>query len=328
MRAPLTAVVSPVPRRAPEIDGTATIPRAEAGSVALVTGGGRGIGRLVAQALAREGAAVGLIARSGNELDESVALIESSGGVAASAIADVRDERALAAAVTKLRRTLGPVELLVNNAGVIGPTGPAWEVDLDDWWQVMQVNLLGTLSATRLVLPEMVDRRRGRIVNITSHAGVFRWPLVSAYSVSKAAVVKLTENLALETQRHGISVFGVHPGLLPIGLAAPALADIPPAGSHEARIYAWLRRELVDGRGAEPARAVKLIVDLASGRYDALSGLQLSVHDDVDAVLAQVDDVRDDGLYVLGLHRLATAADRHGRIGRRAYADDETVRSA
>jgi NAD(P)-dependent dehydrogenase (short-subunit alcohol dehydrogenase family) len=271
--------------------------------VAVVTGGGRGLGRLIAQALAGTGAAVGLVARSGDELAESVELIEASGGVAAAVAADVSDDRAASAAIGQLRRRLGPVELLVNNAGIAGPVGPAWEVDADSWWRTMEVNLRGTILCTRLVLPEMVTRRRGRIVNITSQAGVFRWPIVSAYSVSKAAVVKLTENLARETQRHGIAVFSVHPGLLPIGLAELARVDSP-ADGHWSRVQARLRNELDQGGGVQPARAVELVVRLASGRYDELSGRQLSVHDDLDALLGRIDDVRRHELYVLGLRTL------------------------
>jgi len=149
------------------------------------------------------------------------ALIETAGGVAASATADVSDDGAVAQAITKLRHELAPVDLLVNNAGIVGPVGPTWEIEPDRWWRTMEVNLRGTLLCTQLVLPEMVHRRRGRIVNISSHAGVFRWPLVSAYSVSKAPVAKLTENLARETHRHGVSVFSVHPGLLRPTAAAP-----------------------------------------------------------------------------------------------------------
>jgi NAD(P)-dependent dehydrogenase (short-subunit alcohol dehydrogenase family) len=305
------------------------VPRTElAGSVALVTGGGRGIGRLVSQALADVGMAVGLVARSQDELAESVALIEAAGGVAASATADISDDRAVSRAVTKLRHELGPVDLLINNAGIVGPVGPTWEIEPDGWWRTVEINLRGTLLCTQLVLPEMVGRRHGRIVNISSHAGVFRWPLVSAYSVSKAAVVKLTENLARETYRHGISVFSVHPGLLPIGLAEAAIADSSPPDSHEARVHAWIRRQFADGRGADPAEAVELIVGLASGRYDELSGRQLSVHDDVDAVLVHVDDVRDNELYVLGVPKLPAAAEQPGRHRRPGYAGPVTVKSA
>ncbi|HET6953280.1 MAG TPA: SDR family NAD(P)-dependent oxidoreductase, partial [Acidimicrobiales bacterium] len=150
MTAPRRDVPSRAAWRTPQHEGTATLPRPTAGSVALVTGGGRGIGRRVAGALAEDGMAVGLVARSGDELDESVALIESAGGVAASAVADVTDDRALAGAVARLRRALGPVDLLINNAGIMGPAGPAWEVGLDDWWRTMEINLRGTLSCIRL----------------------------------------------------------------------------------------------------------------------------------------------------------------------------------
>jgi len=275
---------------------------------AVVTGGGRGLGRLVALALAIRGRAVGLIARSGDELDESVRLIEASGGVAASVAADVSDERAARDALAELRRQLGPVEVLINNAAVTGPAGPVWEVDNDAWWKAVEINLRGTFTCSQLVLPEMVARGRGRIVNVTSQAGVFRWPLASAYAVSKAAVIKLTENLASEARRHGIGVFSVHPGILPIGFSEAALADPDsdpdPEDPHRARLHTFIRHELDEGRGTEPARAVEVILQIASGRYDALSGRQLSVHDDLDAVLDGIDTVRRQGLYLLGLHTL------------------------
>jgi NAD(P)-dependent dehydrogenase (short-subunit alcohol dehydrogenase family) len=275
--------------------------------VAVVTGGGRGLGRLIAQTLAGNGFAVGLVARSRDELETSRRLVEAAGGVAASESADVSDERALAAAVGRLRRRLGPVELLVNNAGITGPAGPSWEADLGCWWRTLEVNLGGALACSRYVLPDMVARQRGRIVNITSNAGVFRWPGMSAYSVAKAAVVKLTENLAVETGRHGVSVFSVDPGILPIGFSEAALSDDAPHDSDLARVHAWIRRQLDGGRGTDPAQAVDVIVRLSSGRYDELSGCQLSVHDDLDEVLARIDDVRHRGLYVLGLHRLPGA---------------------
>jgi len=273
--------------------------------VALVTGGGRGFGRVLAQSLADNGIAVGLVARSVDELAESVRIVEESGGVAASAVADVTDERATTDAIRELRARLGPVDLLVNNAGISGPYGPAWEADPIEWWRTVEVNLLGTFSVARLALAEMVPRGRGRIVNITSNAGVFRWPTVSAYSVAKAAVVKFTENLAHETCRHGISVFSVDPGVLPIGYSETASAAGEPQNPYEARVSAWIRRQLDEGGGADPARAAELVVRLASGRYDRLSGRQLSVHDDIDKIKERIDEVRDRDLYVLALRRLA-----------------------
>ena len=267
-------------------------------SVALVTGGGRGIGRIVAEALARSGVAVGVIARSSSELRETVGMIESTGGTVAAATADVTRPADLAHAIAGLRRDLGPFDLLVNNAGVVGPIGPLWEVDASDWWNAIDVNLRGIVLASRLVLPEMVARRRGRIINLSSQAGVHRWPLVSAYSVSKAAVTKLTENLAHETARHGVGVFSVHPGLLPIGMSTSVTASTA-STPYEENISEWTTTELLEGRGAAPAEAVQLIMRLASGDGDTLSGRHISVHDNFDELVARHTEIQNRDLYVL-----------------------------
>jgi NAD(P)-dependent dehydrogenase (short-subunit alcohol dehydrogenase family) len=279
-------------------------------TVALVTGGGRGIGRIVAQALATEGAALGVVARSQDQLEETVELVQRAGGAAVAARADVADERALAVALATLRHELGPADVLVNNAGILGPIGPTWEVDGDDWWRTMEVNLRGVVNAASLVLPEMIARRRGRILNITSQAGTYRWPTVSAYSVSKAAVAKLSENLAHETGRHGVAVFSVHPGLLPIGLAETAFTVEPAIGSHEWRIRRWVHAEISSGRGADPDAAIRLIVRLAAGDGDRLSGRHLSVHDDLDTLVHRIATVEQDDLYLLHPRRLDAAPTR------------------
>jgi NAD(P)-dependent dehydrogenase (short-subunit alcohol dehydrogenase family) len=276
------------------------------GMVALITGAGRGIGRRVAVRLAERGAAVGLVARSADELEATRDLIALAGGTAASARADVTDAGGFEAAFAALRRRLGPTDVLINNAGVLGPIGPLWENDLAEWWTTMDVNVRGTVLGARLVLPDMIAAGRGRIINITSQAGVHRWPLVSGYSVSKAAVVKLTENLALETARHGVAVFSVHPGLLPIGMGE-TMATHEPASAHEAHVRAWTLTEIADGHGAEPERAIDLLERLAAGDGDRLSGRHLSVHDDLDCVLRHLEEVRAQDLYVLRPERLRPA---------------------
>jgi acyl-CoA synthetase (AMP-forming)/AMP-acid ligase II/NAD(P)-dependent dehydrogenase (short-subunit alcohol dehydrogenase family) len=289
------------------LPATAVSPRgagALAGSVALVTGGGRGLGRVLARALAEAGAAVGLVARSSDQLARSVALIEEAGGRAAAAAADLSDQRAAAAAVAAVVAELGPIDLLVNNAGVGGPVGAAWEVDADQWWRTIEVSLRSTFVCSRLVLPGMVARRRGRIVNITSEAGVHRWPGVSGYAVSEAAVVKFTENLATEARPFGVSVFSVHPGILPISLGEAALASTAPRDSPQGRKHAWIRAQLDGGHGARPASAAELVVALATGRGDPLSGRHLSMHDDLDGVLSRFDQVARDDLYLLRRRRL------------------------
>ena len=257
----------------------------------------------MAVALAEAGVSVGLLARSGAELAGTVRLIEATGGTAAAATADVTDPVAMASAVAHLQRQLGPIDLLVNNAGIVGPIGPLWEVDAEAWWATLDVNLRGVLLCTQLVLRTMVKRNRGRIINMTSQAGTHRWPLVSGYSVSKAAVTKLTENLAHETRRHGIGVFSVHPGLLPIGMSETVAATTPTT-AYDAQIQCWTMTELDEGRGAEPDDAIALILRVAAGDADGLSGRHLSVHDDLDALLARLPEIRDHDLYVMRPERL------------------------
>jgi NAD(P)-dependent dehydrogenase (short-subunit alcohol dehydrogenase family) len=275
------------------------------GRVAVVTGGGRGIGRLVAEALAGMGAAVAVTARSEEQLAEAVASITAGGGTAIALPGDVSDRRSVIQAVRDVQRRLGPVDLLVNNAGIAGPIGPTWEVDAGAWWETFAVNLQGTFLFTHAVLPGMVARRTGRIINMASNAGAFRWPLASAYAVSKSAVIKFTENLARETKHHGVKVFAIHPGLLPLGMTEVTLNATFPVESSAGRIVAWARRQIDEGRGATPESAVQLVLLLAAGGADALSGCYLTVHDDLEAIVARGQEVRTENLYTLQLRRPA-----------------------
>ncbi len=273
------------------------------GTVALVSGGGRGVGRLLAVELASAGAAVGLIARSAAELAMVVRDVERSGGTAAAAPCDVTDQRATAAAVAELASKLGPANLLINNAGVSGPPGQLWDVSATEWWRAFEINIGGAFALTRLVLPDMIAAGKGRVVNITSYAGVYRWPLMSAYAASKAALVKLTETLAAETRPFGISVFSADPGLLPIGLGEAALKSHAGPQTPEGLVFGWIRGQLESGRGADPAKAVRLILMLASGRCDRLSGRHLTAADDLDTLLDKIDSIERDDLHTLRLRR-------------------------
>jgi NAD(P)-dependent dehydrogenase (short-subunit alcohol dehydrogenase family) len=271
------------------------------GMVALVSGGSRGVGRLLGTRLARAGAAVGLIARSSGDLATAVSEISRAGGIAAAACADITDKQAAAAAVSELRDRLGTADILINNAGISGPIGPAWEAPPTEWWRVIEVNLGGTFVLTQLALTHMVAEGRGRIINITSYAGVYRWPLVSAYAASKAALVKLTETLAEETRPHGVSVFSVDPGLLRIGLGGAALSSTADRQTPAGRVYRWIRDQFDAGCGADPERAVRLILALAGGKADRLSGRHLCVSENLEALLTQIDEIERNDLHTLRL---------------------------
>lgn len=238
------------------------------GKVVVVTGGGRGLARLFAVHFARAGAAVGVIARSASEIDSAVEDIVRGGGIAVAATADLTDVLAAAHAVTKIRDRLGMVDVLINNAGIQAPMGPMRDVGITEWWKAFETNAYGAFLATGLVLPEMIAVGRGRIINITSNA----------YSASKTALVRLTENLGQEARRHGVSVFSVDPGMWPIGLGEAALKGSTEEPSR-GRLYGRARQQVASGHAADPGKAAQLVMMLASGRANRPSGCHVSVHD-------------------------------------------------
>jgi short-subunit dehydrogenase len=178
------------------------------GSVAVITGASRGIGRAVARAAANKGAQVGLISRSQAELD---AVLNEIGGRGAVATADVADRAQVEKALASIETALGPVDILVNNAGM-GSWGPFVEIPEDAARRVLELNLVAVLDLTRLVLPEMIERRRGHVVNIGSIAGRLGVPFESVYSTTKFGLAGFTETLAVEMAPFGVGVSMVNPG--------------------------------------------------------------------------------------------------------------------
>jgi NAD(P)-dependent dehydrogenase (short-subunit alcohol dehydrogenase family) len=248
-----------------------------AGRVAFITGGGRGIGAGIAAAFARAGARVFLVARSEAELERTAATVADGGGVARFAAVDVSQGLALAASVSRCTNELGPVDVLVNAAAIYGPIGRTWEVDAADWLRAVEVNLLGTLHACQAVIPGMVERQAGRIINLSGGGATAPLPRFSAYAATKAAVVRLTETLAEELRPYGVQVNAIAPGAVDTRLQDEVLE----AGERAGELHERMRRLRSYGEGATPIQVpVELALFLASERAGELTGRLISAPHD------------------------------------------------
>jgi 3-oxoacyl-[acyl-carrier protein] reductase len=188
------------------------------GKVAIVTGAARGIGKATAIALAKEGVNVGLIARNETALQQVAAELEGLGVKAAYATADVSSKEQVEAAVEVIKNNLGYADILINNAG-IATFGTVLEMDPEEWRRIIDTNLLGTYYVTRAVLPQLIEKNGGDIINISSTSGLSGAATSSAYSASKFAVIGFTESLAQEVRRNNIRVSALNPSTVATDLA-------------------------------------------------------------------------------------------------------------
>jgi NAD(P)-dependent dehydrogenase (short-subunit alcohol dehydrogenase family) len=263
--------------------------------VALVTGAGRGIGRATAIALADAGYAVGLLARTRHELEQTADDVAARGGDALVAVADVTSQEAVHRAVTEIEKRFASIDLLVNNAGSMRAIGPVWEVDPDDWWTDVATSLRGAFLCCHEVVPGMVERRRGRIVNLTSYVAVRPSPHQSGYAAAKAGLASLTESLAASLEPHGVRAFAVAPAFTDTQLTRTAQESDTGAR--------WLPG-LGTGRVVDADQSAKLIVWLAGGAGDALNGRFLHTLDAVEALVERIDEVHRLDLYAPRIRRL------------------------
>ena len=247
------------------------------GRVALVTGGGRGIGRNIAIELAGAGMKVAVSARSKHEIEETAAEV---GGVAIQC--DVSDRAQVERMVAETEEKLGPIDLLVANAGTAPDEDKAWEMEPSDWWRTFEVNVLGVYLCCRAVIPGMLERGSGRIVNVASGAAYLPGSSSTAYSASKAAVHRFSETLANQLAGR-IPVFSISPGLVRTRMTDEFGDNAP-----------WTPPEL----------APRLVHALASGRFDALAGRYLHAeHDEIDDLERRADEIVENDLNAIRLQR-------------------------
>ena len=251
------------------------------GQVAVVTGASRGLGRAYATAFADAGAAVAVVARGVKELGSVAKELASRGGRALPITADVTDADAAQRAADYILESLGPVDLLVNAAGLGTPMGPFADASIDRWWRTIEVNVKGPALWSRALLPTMMARGSGRIINLASIAGGRGIPNWSAYATSKTALIRLSETLALEGSARGVRVFPIHPGTVRTSMTEEALA------SPEARRLVPTLAAIFDrGQDISVEESVAFVLRIARGEADALSGRLISVQDDLASLTA------------------------------------------
>ncbi len=244
-----------------------------AGRHALVTGGGRGIGRAIAATLKAAGAQVAIIGR-----DEAVLQAAVAGGTAdAHAAADVRDDAAVADALAKLGE-VKPFDIVVANAGAV-ETGPFLKSDAARFRRMLELNLIGTVNVFHAALPGMIARKGGRLIAIASTAGHRGYPYVSAYVAAKHAVVGLVRSLALETARSGVTVNAVCPGYTETDLVAGSITAITAkTGKSAEQALADLVEDNPQGRLIQPAEVAAAVLYLCGSAAASVTGQSLLIN--------------------------------------------------
>lgn len=244
------------------------------GRIALVTGGGAGIGRRIATRFAEEGCDVAVLDIDAAGAEETAAQVRALGRRALALAADVGEAEAAMAAVAQARAVLGPVDIVSNNAAIVR-VGPVIDLAVEDWREVFRINADGVFHVCKAVIPEMIARRSGRIINTASWFGKIAKPNYSAYSASKFAVIGLTQALAGELAPHGVTVNAVCPGTI-VGTRMRSDAD---ARSVEQGLPTAKEREALSplGRVGVPDDIARVVAFLASDEASYMTGQSINV---------------------------------------------------
>jgi NAD(P)-dependent dehydrogenase (short-subunit alcohol dehydrogenase family) len=240
------------------------------GKVALITGGGRGIGAWIAGAFGEQGARLALVSRTVAELERTTTELAERGASAHAFPGDISEPEDVQRIVERCLEVFGRIDILVNNAGVQTPIGPSWQIEADVWLRTVAINLGGVYLCSRAVIPAMIEQGGGKVINM-SGAGGGALPYFSAYSASKAAVGRLTETMAAELEEHNIQVNAIAPGAVRTRMTDDVLQAGARAGSKQ-----LLDAHRIDVEHPTPERAAELALFLASDASGKVTGRLLS----------------------------------------------------
>ena len=259
-----------------------------AGKVAIVTGAGGGFGRAIAARFAAEGAAVTVTSRTKAQLDETLAQIESAGGRGLAVVGDATDRADVARVVGETQRRLGPISILVSNAGVPGPFGPVGEIDPDDWWAAQAVHLRALFLFATAILPQMKERREGCIITICSPRAKMVTPNLSAYCLGKTSQARFMQLLASEVKDFGITAVAADPGSA-ITQMAEATINSPNAQRWMPDMVANLRRMFAqaaskpgNAAGGQLEKCAQRCVEITAGLHPEWNGMYVGRNETAD----------------------------------------------
>ena len=268
--------------------------------VAVVTGAGRGIGREIALAYAKEGTKLALASRTVSELHETAHSAEALGAETCVIQTDISDQAQVDKMVQHTVDRFGTIDILLNNAAVVGPIGPLQDNDVASWIQTVQVNLIGTYLCCRAVLPVMIRQDRGKIIIMSGGGGAFAWRHMSAYCATKVALVRLAENLSLELVGKNVQVNAMRPGAVNTAVLREIVDGWQIAGDTE---MFDVGQRLLSGDDASHnssiERSAELAVFLASDSSGDLTGRLVNSEDDFANLPLRLPEIINSTAYML-----------------------------
>lgn len=265
--------------------------------VAVITGGSRGIGLAIAKLFGREGAQLMLVARTKRDLQRVQKDFERESVECNIFCADVSNESAAKAIIATTIKRYGKVDILVNNAAIYGSIGLVVEVDSQQWLKAIHVNLFGTFLMTKSVLPHMMRRRKGKIINLSGGGATSPFPHFSSYSASKAAIVRFTETVSEEVKKYGIQINAMSPG----GVNTRLVDEVLKAGEKAAGkdFYRKILKQKTQGE-TPPERGAELALFLASDRSNGLTGRIISaVRDRWQEIPSYLHEIMSSDFYTM-----------------------------